>query len=160
MSGSSEISKVYSQYQSSLEIAQDEFHSRLKKFADFLKKRYGELIKDHIRHFQPMFENQIERLEIKRHAENFFETTDIDFVAIDGSCHKQSGANFISFYGGAYGSKGTISLTGPTGIIRYHRWEFSKDVSMVAFIPVPPEMMTSTIDDETLENSEMPPVLR
>ena len=156
---SSEISKIYSQYQHSLETAQEEFDARLKEFAEFLRTRYTELIQHHVVHFHPLFSNQIGRLEIKRYAENFFETSDIDFVAIDGSCHKETGADFISFYGGAYGSKGTVSLAGPSGIIRYHRWEFNKDVSMVAFIPVPPEMMTNTIGDEILENSEMPPVL-
>jgi len=156
---SSEISKIYSQYQDSLETAQTEFDTRLKEFAEFLKTRYTELIQHHVVHFHPLFNNQIERLEIKRYAESFFDTSDIDFVAIDGSCHKEAGVNFISFYGGAYGSKGTVSLEGPSGIIRYHRWEFNKDVSMVAFVPVPPEMMASTINDEMLENSEIPTVL-
>ncbi len=159
MAGSSEISKIYSQYQDSLETAQGHFNSQLKEFAVFLKKRYNELIKEHVRLFKPCFENQIERLEIKRCAENFFKTTDIEFVAIDGSCHRHSSSNFVSFYGGAYGSKGVISLAGPSGIIRYHRWEFNKDVSMVAFVPIPPEMMTITIDEEVPESSETPQVL-
>lgn len=159
MGDSSEISKIYSQYQSSLTTSQEQFNSQLKEFAVFLRKRYDDLIKEHVRLFRPIFENQIERLEIKRCAENFFKTTDIEFVAIDGSCHKHSSSNFVSFYGGAYGSKGVISLAGPSGIIKYHRWEFNKDVSMVAFVPIPPEMMTTTIDEETLESSEAPPVL-
>jgi hypothetical protein len=159
MGDSSEISKIYSQYQHSLEDAQGHFNSQLKKFAAFLKKRYNELINEHVRLFKPVFENQIDRLEIKRSAENFFKTTDIEFVAIDGSCHKHASSNFLSFYGGAYGSKGTISLEGPSGTIRYHRWEFNKDVSMVAFVPIPPEMMSASIDEETLESSEAPLVL-
>lgn len=67
--------------------------------------------------------------------------------------------NFISFYGGTYGSKGIVSLEGQSRSIRYTQWELTKDVSMVAFIPVPPEMMTSTIDEEIQVNSEAPPVL-
>jgi len=159
MGNSSEISKIYSQYQNSLEAAQSHFNSQLKEFAVFLGKRYNEFIKEHVRFFKPVFENQIERLEIQRSAENFFKTTDIEFVAIDGSCYKHSSSNFVSFYGGAYGSKGVISLAGPSGTIRYHRWEFNKDVSMVAFVPIPPEMMTTAIDEETLESSEAPLVL-
>ncbi len=124
-----------------------------------MKKRYNELINEHVRLFKPVFENQIERLEIKRSAENFFKTTDIEFVAIDGSCYKHASSNFLSFYGGAYGSKGTISLEGPSGTIRYHRWEFNKDVSMVAFVPIPPEMMSASIDEEPPESSEAPLIL-
>ena len=159
MSRTSELSKVYSQYQYSLEIAHDEYNARLKEFAEFLRKRYDELIKDHVCSFKSIFESQIERLEIKRHAENFFGTSEITFVAIDGSCLKHAGANFVSFYGGAYGSKGVVSLEGPSGSIRYSRWELNKDVSMVAFIPVPPEMMSSTMDDEVTTSTESPQVL-
>ena len=42
MSGSSEISKIYSQYQNSLETSQGQFNSQLKQFALTLKKRYDD----------------------------------------------------------------------------------------------------------------------
>ena len=58
MSSSSELSKVYSQYQESLQSAQAEYTDRLKQFAGFLKVRYEELIKNHVFMFEPLFNNR------------------------------------------------------------------------------------------------------
>jgi hypothetical protein len=103
--------------------------------------------------FGEMFGNQIRRAELRRIAESFFGVTDIPFVAIDGSCLFRSGTDFMSFYGGAYGSRGIISLSGAEGKLHYLRWEFSRDVSVVAFIPVPPEYASITVEeDEGLES--------
>ena len=147
----SEISKIYKQYQESLKNSQGEYEEKLKHYSKKLKEKYDELIKNHVHSFSDQFKNQIKRLEIKNIAEQFFETSDIPFVAIDASCHKQQSANFISFYGGAYGSKGTLSLSSSGGKIKYDRWEFNKDVSMVAFVPIPPDMMHTQIDESAQE---------
>src|SRR5438552_7170296 len=148
----SELSKVYNQYQGSLVSSQREYEERLKTHAKTLKDRYNEFLHEFVASFSRYSENQMDRLEVKRIAEQFFETTEIAFVAIDGSCHKQQSANFISFYGGAYGSKGTISLAEPTGKIRYQRWELNRDVSMVAFVPIPPDVMHIVIDEDDDES--------
>src|SRR3989454_7591931 len=148
----SELSKVYSQYQGSLITSQREYEERLKAHAESLKDRYKDLLGEFVASFSRYSENQVDRLEVKRIAEQFFETTEIAFVAIDGSCHKQQSANFISFFGGAYGSKGIISLSEPTGKIRYQRWELNRDVSMVAFVPIPPDVMHTVIDEGDAES--------
>ncbi len=150
----SEISKVYDQYRKSLESSQAEYETRLKFHSKSLRKRYDELIKHFVRSYSDDFKDQIKRLEIKRLAENFFETSEISFVAIDASCHKEESANFISFYGGAYGSKGTISFSEPGGKIRYQRWELNRDVSMVAFVPIPPDVMHGVTEQD--EANETP----
>ena len=150
----SELSKVYDQYQKSLESSQSEYETRLKLHSKTLRKRYDELIKQFVRSYSEDFKDQIKRLEIKGLAESFFETSEISFVAIDASCHKEQSANFISFYGGAYGSKGTISLSEPGGKIRYQRWELNRDVSMVAFVPIPPDVMHGVTEQD--ESNEVP----
>jgi hypothetical protein len=158
-SNTSEISKIYTQYHNSLKSSQNEFHEKTKHFAGLLEKRYDELLINHIVQYKEVFEDQIQRIEIKRLVENFFESSRIQFVAIDGSCLKHESPNFVSFYGGAYGSKGTISLSSPRGEIEYTRWELNKDVSMVAFVPIPPEMMSAAIDEEPTQTEEIPEVL-
>jgi len=159
MPESSELSKIYGQYHSSLTSAQDEYDSSLKNHANTLKMGYNGLVKEFTFSFGDLFEGQVERLEIKRFCENFFGSSEIPFVAIDGSCHKNTGANFISFYGGAYGSKGNISLSGREGKLEYERWELNKDVSMVAFVPIPPETVSIPDTSEHSEDSEAPAVL-
>jgi hypothetical protein len=105
-----------------------------------------------IHSFAPDFRSQIKRIELRGITERFFGSTDVPFVAIDGSCHKHTSAEFVSFYGGAYGSKGNISFSGPEAKISYRRWELTKDVSMVAFVPIPPERADDAIDrDEAVE---------
>ena len=158
MSEGSELSKVYNQYQKSLEMSQRDYNERLISFSKLLEKRYSELLKDEIVEFAPIFSQQTNRLEIKRYAETFFGTSEINFVAIDGSCMKNVSANFVSFYGGAYGSKGVLSLETPSGTIRYNRWTLDKDVSMVAFIPIPPEMM-NLVTEEDIQISQETPVV-
>src|SRR3989442_14485282 len=127
----SELSKVYKQYQGSLISSQHEYEERLKAHAEHLRERFQDLLHEFVASFSSYSENQMDRLEVKRLAGQFFETTEIAFVAIDGSCHKQQSANFISFFVGAYGSKGIISLYEPTGKIRYQRCALNLDVSMV-----------------------------
>src|SRR2546430_1769478 len=131
----SELSKVYGQYQGSLVSSQHEYEDRLKAHAKSLKSRFEELVHEFVASFSNYSENQMDRLDVKRLAGQFFETTKIAFVAIDGSRHKQQSANFISFFGGAYGSKGIISLSEPTGTIRYHRWDLNREVSIAPFGP-------------------------
>src|SRR5437870_647273 len=106
MPESSELSKIYGQYHSSLTSAQDEYDRSLMDHANSLKARYGSLLKEFTFSFGDLFGVQVERMELKRFCDDFFGSTEIPFVAIDGSCHKNAGSNFISFYGGAYGSKG------------------------------------------------------
>lgn len=149
----SEISKVYSQYHDSLKTSQNEYEGRLKKYSKLLKERYDKSLNKFIVSFADEFENHIKRLEIKNIAEKFFGSSEIQFVAIDGSCEKKQSSNFISFYGGAYGSRGRLNLEEPGGKIRYQRWELNKDVSMVAFVPLPPDVMQINID--TAENDSI-----
>lgn len=144
----SEISKVYGQYHDSLKVSQKEYEDRLKTYSKVLKKRYDESLKNFIVSFSDEFGDQVKRIELKNLAERFFGTSDIQFVAIDGSCEKRQSNNFISFYGGAYGSRGKLNLEEPRGIIKYQRWELNKDVSMVAFVPLPPDVMQINIDTE------------
>lgn len=143
----SEISKVYNQYHDSLKTSQEDYEKRIIDHAQKLKKIYDEYLNKFVVSFVDEFSNQVKRMELKSIAERFLGTSDIHFVAIDASCEKRESENFISFYGGAYGSKGVLSLSDPGGRLRYQRWEMNKDVSMVAFVPLPPDVMEIGSED-------------
>jgi len=68
---------VYNQYQGSLVSSQREYEERLKTHAKYLKDRYQELVHEFVASFSQYSENQMDRLEVKRIAEQFFETTEI-----------------------------------------------------------------------------------
>jgi len=155
----SEISKVYNQYHDSLGSSQREYADRLKKFSDALRDLHRDYLSNYIHDFSGDFGDQIERLAIKSSVERFFQTSDIPFVAIDGSCFKHASSGFISLYGGAYGAKGMVSLSGKEGKVRYEKWELSKDVSMVAFVPIPPDCTESAVGELGDLDYDGPPAL-
>lgn len=130
----------------------------MKELSEILDVLYKEYLNEYFVDFSKIFDDQIQRLNIKSLAERFFHSSEIPFVAIDGSCFKHSSSGFISLYGGAYGAKGSVSITGREGKVRYERWELSKDVSMVAFVPIPPDC-TGALSEDTDSDRETPPTL-
>ncbi|MFW9887514.1 MAG: hypothetical protein ACFFER_04990 [Candidatus Thorarchaeota archaeon] len=154
----SEISKVYGQYQESLKKAHSDYDDRMKAYAERLKSILEEYLKDHICNFSDEFRNQAQRIALRDIAIDFFGTPEIPFVAIDGTCDRRQSSGFVSLFGGAYGSRGIISLTASEGKLNYQRWELNRDVSMVAFIPIPPESTSSIVETE-ISGSEGPQFL-
>ena len=76
----------------------------------------------------------------------------MNFVAVDGSNDKHQSAEFLSFYGGAYGARGTLKLSENPPVIEYKRWEIERDVTMVAFVPIPYSQLGQIIDQNTKES--------
>jgi hypothetical protein len=152
----SEISKIYAQYDESLTQSQEDYDRRLKTYAQTIRSCHDAYLQKYLHNFSQIFQDQVRRLEIRRVAENFFGTLELPFVAIDGSCDRRESVGFISFFGGAYGSRGVVSLSGPEGKLSYRRWEFNRDVSMVAFVPIPPDSMQETVDEYESESSDNP----
>ncbi|MHA2296051.1 MAG: hypothetical protein ACXADA_08525 [Candidatus Hodarchaeales archaeon] len=147
----SEISKIFKQYETSLSESQKQYAKNMEAVASILHQIYKDYLSTFIESdFSSQFKDQVKRLSILETAGRFFDDLDkIPFVAIDGSCKKNPHQGFISFYGGAYGSRGSISFEGSThGQIKYDRWEFKRDVSMVAFVPVPPNAIDLTVDSD------------
>ncbi|HIH36785.1 MAG TPA: hypothetical protein HA232_02620 [Methanocellales archaeon] len=58
----SEISKIYNQYHDTLKESQGEYENRLKIYADKLKPRYDQFLKDFTISFAEDFSTQIKRL--------------------------------------------------------------------------------------------------
>jgi len=156
----SPLTGVYKQYHHSLVESRKDYAQRLERWAKHLNKAWGECIKQHIAVFAPKFRNADFRTTNLRHwAEKFFGTSEIHFVAIDGSSHLEPGDRFISVYGGAYGSKGTITMAGERGEIIYQRWALTRDVSAVAFIPIPPEAGEVVVEEPAAPTEHAPPSL-
>ena len=135
----SPLSAVYAQFHESIRISRQDYERRLREYAKMLDEEWDRCLRDHVVSFAGNFSSTSYRLRLRRWAEDFFGTTIVPFVAIDGSCASRSGESFVIVYGGAYGSRGTIEITGGEARIAYRRWELSRDVSVVAFIPVPLE---------------------
>jgi len=143
----SPLSRVYAQYHNSLRDAKRDYESRLRGCAEALNREWDRCLRRQVHSFRGEFSDpDFRSTKLRQWIEVFFGTTEVPFVAIDGSSHIEVGDRFISIYGGAYGSRGTVAVTGDGGRLKYKRWELSRDVSMVAFIPIPPEAGEAVVD--------------
>ncbi len=102
--------------------------------------------------YRDIFNDPNQRRNITRQMIRFFEQDTLDFVAIDGTCIKKVFADFITFYGGAYGAKGQLILSEDPPKIRYKKWSLKKDVSMVAWVPVPFAQLSDVTESRQSED--------
>ena len=145
------LSDIYTSYRKSLDRAQDDYEGVIKTRSVAVKTFYNAFFKDLVVNLGDRFTDEAYKDRVIDEIESFFGKTDLNFIAVDGSCHKHSSTEFISFYGGAYGAKGTISLWESPPKVEYKRWEIEKDVSMVAFIPIPYSRITEVEPKYTKE---------
>lgn len=133
----STISDIFKSYDNALTQSRDRYTDLYAERIENGRQFYADFFHRLVVPFRPMFEDSTSRSFIKRHVERFFGGSQIDFVAIDGTCDKDAFTDFVVFFGGAYGSKGRVSLEGDPAKVRYEKWEMKRDVSMVAWVPVP-----------------------
>jgi len=112
---------------------------------------YNDFFKDLIINNGPKQNDPNFKSEIINHIKQFFLKDELSFLAIDGSNDKHKSAEFLSFYGGAYGAKGTLSLSDNPPKIKYKKWDISKDVTMVAFVPIPYSQLGQIINKDAPE---------
>jgi hypothetical protein len=152
----SKISDIFQSYKTALSDSRDKYTKlytdRIENGRNFHEEFFNRLIIP----FRPRFTSSSGRQYVQRQIERFFGTTHIDFVAIDGTCDKDAFNDFMVFFGGAYGSKGRVSLEGEPPKVRYEKWEINKDVSMVAWMPVPfAEIYDVSNNEETFVPSDI-----
>jgi len=133
----STISDIFKSYDNALTQSRDRYTELYAERIENGRQFYTDFFHRLIVPFRPIFEDPTSRSLIKRHVERFFGSNQIDFVAIDGTCDKDAFTDFIVFFGGAYGAKGRVTLEGDPAKVKYERWEMKRDVSMVAWVPVP-----------------------
>jgi len=153
------LSDIYSSYKKSLDVAQDEYEESVRRGSNNAKRFYDDFFRDLTVNLGSRLTDREFREDVIEHVERFFGKRELNFIAVDGSCDKHSSGEFVSFYGGAYGAKGVLRLSGTDAVVEYKRWELEKDVSMVAFIPVPysriTEVGTDVEDFNTFAVSEL-----
>jgi len=150
----SPLSAVYHQLHESIRVSREDYERHLREYARMLNEEWDRCLGTSISSFSVAFRSTSFRLRLRRWAEDFFGSTEIPFVAIDGSNDRKAGESFVIIYGGAYGSRGTVELTGGEARIAYRRWELSRDVSVVAFIPVPIEFGNVLVSEGPEVNPE------
>jgi len=134
----SKLSQMYGYWKDSIKTSMKRYDENLEKSLKYLQDFYSKILKDYIINWSKYFENQPFRHSLRQKIESFFGKSEINFVAIDGTCIKDEGSNFITFFAGAYGARGKIIIKHEGEKIKYERWDFARDVTMMAQIPVYP----------------------
>ena len=126
----SEISKIYKTYRKTLDKTYDEQKKIWKAVKERTVSFYGEFLKN-------LITVSGSGILIKESARELFGRDEIKFVAIDGSSIKEEFSEFLVFYGGAYAVRGSIKLLESPERVKYERWDFRSDKSIVAYMPLP-----------------------
>lgn len=154
----STISDIFRSYQEALQDSRDNYQRLYTDRSANSARFYQDFFHNLVVPFNAIFSDPTQRRLIARQIRKFFEQDQLDFVAIDGTCIKKPFADFITFYGGAYGAKGQLTLTEDPPKIKYKKWSLNKDVSMVAWVPVPfaqlSEVSEAREDDFILSDQE------
>ncbi|MDW8320031.1 MAG: DNA double-strand break repair nuclease NurA [Armatimonadota bacterium] len=139
------LSEILKGYRDSLAFSRNRFEQlyrdRLENGCQFYHQFFHRLILP----FAERFRSENYRRRLREAAERILDTDRIDFVAIDGTCYKDAFQDFVVFFGGAYGAKGSVRLKSDPPVVQYERWDMNRDVSLVAYVPVP----FATIEDVT-----------
>lgn len=146
----SALTEIFKAYRNSLLFSRERFEQlyqdRLENGCLFYRQFFHQLILP----FAQRFRSEPHRRRLRDRAERILQTDQIDFVAIDGSCYKDTFQDFAVFFGGAYGAKGTVRLKDDPPVVQYERWDMGRDVSLVAYVPVP----FANIEDVTNADAE------
>ena len=146
------LSEIYSSYKKSLDRAQDEYEESVRVYSSNAREFYDDFFKDLTVNMGEKLKDKAFFNMVTDEVEEFFGKRELNFIAVDGSCHKHNSGEFILFYGGAYGAKGVLSLSESGATVEYKRWEIEKDVSMVAFVPIPYSRIIE-VSNDAMENT-------
>lgn len=147
----SKISEIFDSYKESLDQSLTRYETAYKTTAENALGFYQSFLKDHLVDHCSKYANEAAMSRILERTQNYFQRSEIPFIAIDGTCSKYPFSDFMVFFAAAYGIKGTVNLeTRPPGL-KYERWSIDQDVSMVAYVPLP-YAEAGDITDKAFEN--------
>jgi hypothetical protein len=131
------ISRIFHRYRESLRSSIQRYEDAYVTSAEHALEFYNNFLAELFIDYGAMFSTPhiLNRVVIK--AEEYFQKTEIPFVAIDGTCSRDPFNDFMVFFAAAYGVKGSIHIEAEPPGIHYERWSMDQDVSLVAYLPVP-----------------------
>lgn len=130
------ISSIFSSYEDALHFSQERYQRLYTERANNAALFYDDFLQNLIVSFDGFRDGGLRRM-VRRSIQSFFETDEIQFVAIDGTCSSDAFNDFMVFSSIAYGVRGQMTLTGDPPTLHYSRRPMDEDVSMVAYVPIP-----------------------
>jgi hypothetical protein len=105
-------------------------------------------LQDLVKPWKSEFSSQMKLIRLRDQIRDFFGRDEVHFVAIDGTCKAEETTQFLLFYAGAYGARGSLDLKGTPPTLRYHKWSLEQDVSVVAQVPIPYAELEDVLEEE------------
>jgi hypothetical protein len=133
----SKVSEISTQYHAALQVSRDQYEATLRERGQATERFYCDFFHRLIYNYGEEFREERVRARLQERIQRALGTDTLQFIAIDGTCRREVFSDMITFFGGAYGARGEVVLTGGQHQIRYKRWSLDNDVSMVAWVPVP-----------------------
>jgi len=133
----SKLSSIFKGFESSLRVGQQRNEDLYRQHQEVIQELYECQLKQLIKPWKPEFSSSVKLIRLHDQIRDFFGRDEIHFVAIDGTCKAEETTQFLLFYAGAYGARGSLDFKGTPPTLRYHKWSLEQDVSIVAQVPIP-----------------------
>lgn len=131
------ISRIFNRYRESLRSSIQRYENAYLASAEHALEFYSDFLAELFINYGATYSTPHTLNRVIDKAEEYFQKTEIPFVAIDGTCSRDPFNDFMVFFAAAYGVKGSIHIEAEPPGIRYERWSMDQDVSLVAYVPVP-----------------------
>jgi len=129
-------------------VGQERNEILYRQHLEVIEELYHCQLRDLVKPWQSEFSAQLKLIRLRDQIRDFFGRDEVHFVAIDGTCKAEETTQFLLFYAGAYGARGSLDLKGTPPTLRYHKWSLEQDVSVVAQVPIPHAELEDVLEDD------------
>jgi hypothetical protein len=129
-------------------VGQERNEILYRQHLEVIEELYHCQLRDLVKPWQSEFSSQLKLIRLRDQIRDFFGRDEVHFVAIDGTCKAEETTQFLLFYAGAYGARGSLDLKGTPPTLRYHKWSLEQDVSVVAQVPIPYAELEDVLEDD------------
>lgn len=131
-----------------MRVGQQRNEELYRQHLQVVEELYKCKLKDLVKDWNAEFSSQMKLIRLRDQIRDFFGRDEVNFVAIDGTCKAEETTQFLLFYAGAYGARGSLDLKGTPPTLRYHKWSLEQDVSVVAQVPIPYAELEDVLEEE------------
>ena len=110
----SKVSEISRQYHDTLAHSRTQYEQMYQDRAGSTEHFYRKFFNRLVCPFAEKFANERFRARLQERIERAIGTDTLQFLAIDGTCRREVFADFVTFFGGAYGARGEVTLTAAT----------------------------------------------
>ncbi|MBR8834351.1 MAG: hypothetical protein DSM106950_10030 [Stigonema ocellatum SAG 48.90 = DSM 106950] len=131
-----------------MRFGQERNEELYRQHLEVVEELYKCKLRDLVKPWNSEFSSQMKLIRLRDQIRDFFGRDEVNFVAIDGTCKAEETTQFLLFYAGAYGARGSLDLKGIPPALRYHKWSLEQDVSVVAQVPIPYAELEDVLEEE------------